>query len=125
MIETYFTPEQQLKLARLRAELGDDAIRRAECEWAELIEAVKTERAAGTPPTDARMLELAGRWRVLIQQFTGGHPGIRSSLATMYREEGPWRASRGMVDSELMRYVGRALAALTGNSPPSRARADR
>lgn len=114
MIETYFGTEQQEKLARLRAELGDDAISRTEAEWAELIEAVKSERAAGTPPTDARMLELAGRWRSLLHQFTGGHPGIRRSLATMYREEGPWQASRGMVDSELMRYVGRALAALTG-----------
>lgn len=114
MTETYFGTEHQEQLARLRAELGDQAISRAEAEWAELIEAVKTERAAGTPPTDARMLELAGRWRALLRQFTGGHPGIRRSLATMYREEGPPRASRGMVDSELMRYVGRALAALTG-----------
>ncbi|MGN6168273.1 MAG: TipAS antibiotic-recognition domain-containing protein [Solirubrobacteraceae bacterium] len=114
MTETYFRPEQQEQLARRRAVLGDEAISRAESEWAELIEAVKSERAAGTPPTDGRMLELAGRWRALIQQFTGGHPGIRRSLATMYREEGPWRASRGMVDSDLMRYVGRALAALTG-----------
>lgn len=114
MIETYFRPDQQEQLARLRAELGDERITRAEAEWAELIEAIKRERAAGTPPTDARMLELAGRWRALLHQFTGGHPGIRRSLATMYREEGSRRASRGMVDSELMRYVGRALAALTG-----------
>lgn len=114
MTQIYFSPEQQEKLAWRRGELGDEAISRAESEWAELIEAIKTERAAGTPPTDARMLELAGRWRALIGQFTGGHPGIRTSLATMYREEGPWRASRGMVDSDLMRYVGRALAALTG-----------
>jgi hypothetical protein len=115
MTKTYFRPEQQEKLARRRFDLGDAAISRAESEWAELIDAVKSEHAAGTPPTDARMLELARRWRALIEQFHGGHPGIRRSLATMYREEGPWRASRGMVDSELMRYVGRALAALAGN----------
>ena len=116
MTETYFTPELQEKLALRRAALGDEAIIRAESEWAELIEAVKCERAAGTPPTDTRMLELAGRWRTLIEQFTGGHPGIRRSLATTYRQEGPWRASRGMVDSELMRYVGRALAALAATA---------
>jgi hypothetical protein len=116
MNQTYFSPEQQGRLALRRYQLGDEAISRAESEWAELIDAVKAERAAGTPPTDARMLELAGRWRALIAQFAGGHPGIQRSLATMYREEGPWRASRGMVDSDLMRYVGRALAALTGTA---------
>jgi hypothetical protein len=116
MTETCLSPERQEKLALRRAALGDEAIIRAESEWAELIEAVKSERAAGTPPTDARMLELARRWRMLIEQFTGGHPGIRLSLATTYREQGPWRASRGMVDSELMRYVGRALAALAATA---------
>jgi hypothetical protein len=116
MTETCFTLEHHEKLALRSAALGDEAIIRAESEWAELIEAVKSERAAGTPPTDTRMLELAGQWRALIEQFTGGHPGIRRSLATNYREEEPWRASRGMVDSELMRYVGRALAALAATS---------
>lgn len=116
MTETCFRPERQEKLARRCALLDDEAISRAESEWAELIEAVKSERAAGTPPTDARMLELAGRWRALIEQFMGGHPGIRGSLATTYREEEPWRASRGIVDSELMRYVGRALAALAATA---------
>ena len=58
------------------------------------------------------MLDLARRWRGLIEQFTGGDESIRRSLATMYRERGPEAASRGMVDTELMQYVGRALHAL-------------
>ena len=58
------------------------------------------------------MLELARRWQALIEQFTGGDEGIRESLACMYREQGSKAASRGMVDPELMQYVGRALAAL-------------
>jgi hypothetical protein len=33
----------------------------------------------------------------------------------MYREQGPDLASRGMVDAELMQYVGRALAAIRGS----------
>jgi hypothetical protein len=84
----------------------------AEREWAELIEAVRAERAAGTGPADPRMRELAGRWRELIAQFTGGDEGVRQSLQRMYREEGAQRASRGMVDPELMGYVSEAMVRL-------------
>jgi hypothetical protein len=87
-------------------------MRDAERAWAELIDAVRAEQAAGTSPTEPRMLELARRWRDLIEQFTGGDAGIERSLATMYREEGSKAASRGMVDPELMLYVGESLTAL-------------
>jgi MerR family transcriptional regulator, thiopeptide resistance regulator len=111
MIEKY-TPDQQAQLEQRRDELGDDGIRQAERDWAALIEAVKTERAKGTRPPAAPMLELARQWQALIEQFTGGDEGIRRSLATMYHEQGSEAASRGMVDPELMQYVGQALAAL-------------
>ena len=84
----------------------------AENDWARLIAAVREQREQGTDPGDPGMLELAARWRALIAQFTGGDEGIRQSLATMYREEGPAAASRGMVDPDLMSYVGEALARL-------------
>jgi hypothetical protein len=60
------------------------------------------------------MLELAREWDGLIEQFTGGDAGIRNSLTRMYREQGATAASRGMVDPQLMEYVGRSLAALQG-----------
>ena len=112
VIEKYYTPEQQEQLARRRAELGEERIREAERDWAELIDEVRAEQATGTDPTDPRVLELARRWRGLIEQFTGGDESIRQSLATMYREQGPEATSRRTVDTELMLYVGRALAAL-------------
>ena len=112
-IDKYYTPEQQEQLERRRDELGDEGMRRAEHDWAELIAAVEAERAGGTAATDPPMLELARRWRALIEQFTGGDEGIRQSLATMYREEGVENASRGMVDPELMQYMGEALAAIS------------
>ncbi|MDQ6778736.1 MAG: MerR family transcriptional regulator [Actinomycetota bacterium] len=112
MSEKYYTPEQQEQLAERPAELGEEGMRRAEQDWAELIAAVKAERAGGTAPTDARMRELALQWRGLIEQFTGGDEGIQRSLTTMYREEGVQSASRGMVDPELAQYVSDALAPL-------------
>jgi hypothetical protein len=84
----------------------------AQRDWAQLIEAVRAEQANGTDPGDPRMLELARRWRGLIEQFTGGDEGIRESLGRMYREQGAQTASHGMVDPELMGYMGQALALL-------------
>jgi DNA-binding transcriptional MerR regulator len=112
MSESYYTAEQQEQLAERRRTLGEEGMAAAERSWAELIEAVRAEKEAGTEPSDPRMLELAGLWRELIEQFTGGDEGIRQSLQRMYREQGAQTASRGMVDPELMEYVGLALAQL-------------
>lgn len=112
MSESYYTPAQQEQLAARRRALGEDGIVAAEREWARLIEEVRNERARGTDPGDPRMRELARRWRELIAQFTGGDEGIGQSLVRMYRDQGAQNASRGMVDSELIAYVGAALAQL-------------
>jgi DNA-binding transcriptional MerR regulator len=112
MHEKHYTPEQLAELERRREELGgDDAMRKAEQEWADLLAAVRAEKERGTDPSDPRMQELAARWTGLIEQFTGGDPGITASLRTMYEQEGPEKASRGMVDRDLMEYAQQAIAA--------------
>lgn len=111
MFERYSTPEQLAQLAERRALLGDDAIRQAEQQWAGLIGEAEAARAAGLDPASAPVQDLARRWKGLIEQFTGGDESIRRSLQTMYETEGVERASRGMANSELMRYMGEAMAA--------------
>lgn len=108
-VEKYYTPEQLAQLEERRKEMGDEAIEQSQRDWAELIAEVQREREAGTDPGDARMQELAGRWQSLIDSFTGGDPGIFKSLQHMYQEQGPERASRGMVDPEAMSYMQQAL----------------
>jgi DNA-binding transcriptional MerR regulator len=110
-MEKYYTPEQLKTLEERRIELGDDAIKRAEREWSELIESVEAERQRGTDPADPRVQELARRWTDLIEQFTSGDPGIRASLGRMYEEEGVEAASRGMLKPETMEYAQRAIEA--------------
>jgi DNA-binding transcriptional MerR regulator len=116
MTDRYYTPEQQKTLARRRDELRPEGMRAAEQAWADLIADAEAERAAGTDPADPRMQAIAARWRELIEQVTGGDPGIHASLGRMYREQGVERASRGAVSPALMEYVGRALA-VSGRSP--------
>ena len=110
MSDRYYTQEQQETLAGRREALGPEGMRAAEGAWADLIAAAEAERKAGTDPAAPPMQAIAARWRELIEQFTGGDPGIRESLGRMYREEGVERASRGGVSGELMEYMGQALA---------------
>ena len=114
MSDRCYTREQQEALAQRRDALGPEGMRAAEQAWADLIAEAEAERAAGADPAAPRMQEIARRWRALIEQFTGGDPGIRGSLGRMYREEGVERVSRGAVSNELMAYVGRALSASEG-----------
>jgi MerR family transcriptional regulator, thiopeptide resistance regulator len=113
-MERYYTPEQLEQLERRAESIGEDGLRRAEAEWTELIAAVEAERTAGTDPADARLDPLVQRWTGLIQQFTGGDPGIKESLQRMYDTEGPERASRGAVSGETMDYARRAIEARRG-----------
>jgi DNA-binding transcriptional MerR regulator len=110
-MERYYTPEQLEQLEARAAALGEDGLRRAEAEWAELIAALEAERAAGTDPADPRLDPLVERWTKLIEQFTGGDPGIKASLQEMYDTEGPERASRGAISADTMAYAGRAVDA--------------
>jgi hypothetical protein len=114
MSDRYYTDEQQQTLERRRDALGPEGMRAAEQRWADLVADAESERAAGTDPADPRMQAIAQRWRDLIEQFTGGDPGMRESLGRMYREQGAETASRGAVSGELMEYVGKALATRSG-----------
>ncbi|ABW26587.1 MerR family transcriptional regulator [Acaryochloris marina] len=115
MIEKYYTPEQQAQLQARREALGEEHIHQAEAEWQTLIDQARTEMAKGTNPASEAMQVIVQKWQSLIQQFTGGDSGIASSLQSMYQQEGAEVASRGMVDPELMEFMGKAMAATKGS----------
>ncbi len=108
-MEQHYTPEQLAELEQRRSALGEEGMQRAQDEWTRLIAEVEAERQAGTDPADARLTPLIERWTALIEQFTGGDPGIRASLQELYDAEGPERASRGAVNAETMAYATQAM----------------
>lgn len=63
----------------------------------------------GTDPSDDRVQALAGRWKALIAEFTGGNAGIERSLQTMYASEPAVRERTG-IDQALQTYVARMMA---------------
>lgn len=113
MFEKYYSKEQLEKLAERRRALGEETIKAAEAEWPTLIEKMTAAMEANVDPADASLQPIADRWMELVNAFTGGDPGIRSSLEKMYKEE-PAMQQRTGVNPELMAYVGRVLAARKG-----------
>lgn len=109
MYEKYYSSEQMEYLEQRRKEVGEERIQEAQEEWATLIKQARDHLNKGTDPGSEVMQQLAEKWNGLIQEFTGGDPGIRESLANMYKNEGPENASRGMADNEVMEYMGKAI----------------
>lgn len=112
--EKYYTPEQLKQLERRAEEVGQERIQEVQREWTELFAAYTRAMEAGTDPESEQVKALARKSRALVAEFTGGDPGIRRSLETMYREEGPAPLEgHGMqMAPGLWEYMGRARAAL-------------
>ena len=111
MLDKYYTPEQMEELRQRREALGEDRMRQVEGEWKELMEQVQAEMDRGTDPADERVQQLARRWMGLVQEFTGGNPGITQSLGRMYKEETTVAGMDTAHMRPMMEYVGKAMAA--------------
>ncbi|MFH7029506.1 MAG: MerR family transcriptional regulator [Heteroscytonema crispum UTEX LB 1556] len=113
MFEKYYTPEQLETLKQRRESIGEERIRQVENEWEKLIAQARAQMEKGTDPASESVQNIAKRWRELIDEFTGGNPGIEQSLNRMYQQQGVEAASRGMGDAALWEYMPRAIALLS------------
>jgi DNA-binding transcriptional MerR regulator len=111
MVERYYTPEQLRQLEQRRQELGEEQILQVQQEWTDLYARLRGLREAGVDPAAEEPQALGRRAGELITMFTGGDPGIASSLQRMYEEEGPEKASRGMGSREDLEYMNAIRAA--------------
>src|SRR5207247_753683 len=75
-MEKYYTPEQMEYLKKRREAVGEERIHQSHADWAELIAAVRAEKEKGTDPASSEVQALAKRWSDLVNEFTGGDPGI-------------------------------------------------
>jgi DNA-binding transcriptional MerR regulator len=106
----YYTPEQLEKIRERGAQLGAERIRQAEAEWPQLIAQVRAEMEKGTDPASEPVQQMAARWSELVNEFTGGDPGIAQSLGTMYQQEPELRQRTG-IDQKMFEYISQAMAA--------------
>jgi MerR family transcriptional regulator, thiopeptide resistance regulator len=114
MIERHYTPEQLKALAGRRDALGPDGMEKAQQGWADLIADARALITRGLPPDAPEAAAVATRWQALVGAFTGGDPGIKGSLNSLYAAESPEVASRGMVDRGLFDFIAQA----TQHLPP-------
>ena len=116
MYEKYYTPEQLEQLRQRGEALGEAGMRAAEEQWRRIFEAAARARAAGEEPSSPAIVAIGRKALELIEAFTGGDPGIRSSLETLYREEGTAPAAQHGFpgDPEVWSYLHRVMDAARG-----------
>ena len=113
-MDHYYTPEQQQYLRLRRETVGEERIREIETTgWPRLIEEVRAAVDNDLDPAGEQAQALAQRWLALVQEFTGGDPGIERSLGTMYEQEQPTDIHPSMDPRmlEYMAFIGKARAA--------------
>ena len=111
MIEKYYTPEQLEQLKQRAGTVSAERIREVEAEWPRLMAQVKAEMDKGTDPSSEVVQQLARRWEGLVNEFTGGDPGIFQSLKAMWETEPTIHGMDTGPVREMRAYIDRALAA--------------
>ncbi len=104
------TPAERAAFLERARQLGEQGLQDAQRAWPELIAAVRGAMQAGTPPTDAQVVELGRRWHALVQAASGGDAQLNRKLADAYQAQPQAMAAQGM-DMAMFRYIGQAMAA--------------
>lgn len=86
-MKKYYTEEQLADLARRGT---PEVLERGEREWATLIKEVEAAVSAGVDPASDEAQKLAKRWQKLIEEFTGGDPGLAENLRKLYADQANW-----------------------------------
>ena len=106
-VKKYYTEEQLKDLARRGT---PEVLERGQREWAALIKEV--EASLDEDPESEKAQELAARWSNLIEEFTGGDPGIRENLAKLYADQGNWpKTFQKPYSDEVGAFLSKAMEA--------------
>jgi DNA-binding transcriptional MerR regulator len=119
MMDRYYTPEQLESMKKRAEQMGPDAIRKSQEDWAELIALVRSEMDKGTDPAAPQVQALAKRWLGLVHAFTGGDPDIAQRVKRLWQEQGDnLVAMHGMKydPRPVGEYIQRALAVAQGSA---------
>ena len=108
-MKKYYTEEQLEDLARRGT---PEVLERGQREWARLLSDVDAAIAEGVDPASERAQGLAARWSALIEEFTGGDPGILENLKRLYADQANWPDNfQKPFSNEAMAFISRARAA--------------
>ncbi len=107
--DKYFTPEEKAALSR--AKIFDQAD--ASARWEAVIADAKTLMAKGDP-FSPQALDVARRWRTLVDAFTGGDPAVAGKVRAIWHEAmaDPKAAPKLPLNPEVFAFVGQSMAKL-------------
>ena len=111
-MKKYYTEEQLADLARRGT---PEVLERGQREWQELLAEVEEARREGVDPASERAQGLAARWQGLIEEFTGGDPGMLENLKRLYADQANWPDTfKKPYGDESADFISRARAAKEG-----------
>jgi hypothetical protein len=107
-VKGYYTEEQLADLARRGT---PEVLERGQREWAALLKDVDAAIKEGVDPSSERAQALAERWSKLIEEFTGGDPGILENLRKLYADQANWPSTfQKPFSDEAATFISKASA---------------
>jgi DNA-binding transcriptional MerR regulator len=96
-MKKYYTKEQ---LADLHKRWSPEVRAQAERDWTSLVRDTEAAISRGEDPSGETGRQLAARRQKLLDDFTGGDPGIQANLQKLYADKANWPASFKRPSSE-------------------------
>ncbi len=112
MLEKHYTPDQLAYLEERHRQLGQARQQQAEADWQEIFRELERLRQEGKGPAHPAVQVHARRAVALIDEFTGGDPGVARSLANLHQDPGAQALMQqhGWTPGpELMTFLGQAM----------------
>ena len=106
LTEKHFSPEEQAAIVSRKFALDQAQVN---AEWDAMFAQARTLMASGDPATP-EAVNLAKRWMLQVDRFTGGAPETNARSAAMWKEalDDPEFARRSPLTPEMMAFVGQA-----------------
>ena len=107
--DKYFTPEEKAALSRGKVFDQPDISAR----WEAVIAEAKTLMSKGDPYSP-QALDVARRWRTLVEAFTGGDPTVAGKVRAIWQEAmaDPKAAPKLPLNPEVFAFVSQSMAKL-------------
>lgn len=113
----YYSEAAQERIEERRKLWSPELQEQVSRQWLELIAEVQQALDRGEDPASPRGQELAGRWKTLVEGFTGGDPEIAKGLAELWAGRASWPAQAKSqmqpfrITPEMFAFVHRAREA--------------
>jgi DNA-binding transcriptional MerR regulator len=110
----YYSEEAQAKIEERKQLWSPENQERWSKEWSDLFRDV--EAALGEDPAGEKVQALAGRWKKLVEAFTGRDPQITAGLNKMYQDRPNWPAGmqqrmQPFSNKKVWKFIQKAFAA--------------